>query len=393
MDTRYDAIVIGLGAMGSASVFQLAKRGLRVLGIDRFAPPHQHGSTNGAVRIIRLAIGEGGHYTPLAKRSYEIFGEIERESGAKLLETTGMLTISRVDKNTIVPEGDFFDNTVSAACEFDIRHDVLDARALRARFPQFKVQDDERGYFEYDAGFLRPEECVKAQLSLARKYGADLLINENVSGFQADRTGVSVETEFGQYRARQLILSTGPWVKELIPCQYAHAFKVYRLVRCWFDVSSHYDNFKSTKFPIFFWQHSGVDRWIFGFPALDGPLGGISLSAADHTAPVEPDAVLRSVLPCEIKTLYDDYVSGRLENVGRHSVKSDVCLYTATPDGTFVIDRLPNSPNVILCSPCSGHGFKHSAAIGESIADLVTDGKSRIDLSAFGLERLALASA
>lgn len=389
MSTKYDAIVIGLGAMGSASVYQLAKRGLRVLGIDRFSPPHNLGSTHGAARIMRLAIGEGAHYTPLSKRSYQLFREIEAETRTNLLEVTGMLTLSSVDKTQVVPEGDFFDNTVLAARQYNVHHDVLDANQVRARFPQFKVRDDERGYFEYDAGYLRPEQCLKAQLSLAERNGANIHRDEKVIGLHESAHEVTVQTNLGEYCADQVVVSAGPWVNSMLPEPFKSVFDVHRLVQCWFDVADSYDQFKTGSFPIFFRQLPGFDRWIYGFPALDGPKGGLKLSASDHAASVEPENVVRAVSEREIDAIYDEYVSDCLHGVGSDAINSDVCLYTATPDGAFVIDRLPHRQRTIVCSPCSGHGFKHSAAIGESIAELVGDGKSRIDLSQFGLQRFA----
>ena len=300
-----------------------------------------------------------------------------------------MLTISSTDKTKIVPEGEFFDNTLAAARKYNVRHDVLNASEVRSLFPQFKVRSDERGYFEYDAGYLRPEECVLAQLFLAQKHGATIHTNEVVSRFEASTDGVTVGTNLGTYHADQIVVSAGPWVTDLVHEDYRHAFKVYRLVQCWFDISDCHDDFKPGKFPIFFWQLPGFDRWIYGFPALDDPQGGLKLSAADHAVPITPDSVDRSISQREIDTVYDEYVSNCLQNVGRHAVNADACLYTATPDGAFVIDRLPHSPRTIICSPCSGHGFKHSAAIGECVAELVTDGESRIDLSLFGLDRLS----
>jgi len=390
MTTKYDVIVIGLGAMGSASVYQLAKRGLRVLGIDRFNPPHNHGSTHGAARIMRLAIGEGAHYTPLSQRSYQLFREIEAETKTSLLDVTGMLTLSRVNKTQIVPEGDFFDNTIDAAHRYNVRHELLDASQVRSRFPQFKVRDDERGYFEYDAGYLRPEECVKAQVFLAEQLGATIHRNENVIGFDESADKVTVETNLGKYQADQVVISAGPWVKSMLPESIRSFFDVYRLVQYWFDISDSYEQFQTGRFPIFFRQLPGFDRWIYGFPALDGAKGGLKLSASDHASPVNPEIVVRSVSQQEINAIYDEYVSDCLHGVKSVAVKADVCLYTATPDGAFVIDRLPHSPRAIICSPCSGHGFKHSAAIGESIAELITAGQSSIDLSAFALGRLTL---
>src|SRR5262245_32171576 len=164
---RYDTIVLGLGAMGSAALFHLAKRGQNVLGIDRFSPPHTLGSSHGDTRVTRLAIGEGAHYTPLVMRSHQLWRDIEKETGRDLMTTTGGLIISSQSTTSRMHVQDFFGTTVAAAETYGIEHEILDAQAIRRRFPPFNVRDDEIGYFEHEAGFLRPEACIAAQLSLA----------------------------------------------------------------------------------------------------------------------------------------------------------------------------------------------------------------------------------
>jgi sarcosine oxidase len=388
MENEYEAIVIGLGAMGSASTYQLAKRGVKVLGIDRYAPPHKLGSTHGSARIMRLAIGEGAHYTPLSKRSYELFREIEGEAQTKLLDVTGMLTISSVDKEKIVPEGDFFGNTVSAALKYDVRHDVLDADDIRRRFPQFKVRDDEKGYYEYDAGYLRPEQCVRAQLMLAGKFGASISTNEVVENISATESGVTIRTDHRVCKAQQVVVAAGPWISELLDLEYRGLFQSYRLAQFWYDISNSRSDYTPGKCPIYFWQLPGYDKWMFGFPALGGIEGGLPLSVSNQVVPTTPDTADRSVSEQEIETVYKEYVERCLFDVGRRALKTDVCLYTATPDGGFVIDRDPGCSRVIVCSPCSGHGFKHSAAIGECVAEMITSAQSTIDLGAFKFDRL-----
>src|SRR5258708_30422448 len=177
---KYEVLVLGLGAMGSAAAFQLARRGRKVLGIDRFAPPHSLGSSHGETRITRLAIGEGEHYTPLVLRSHELWREIEKEAGADLLTITGGLIISSIARTAMLHVDQFFSNTVAAAEKYRIPHQILPAQEIRTRFPQFQVRDDEIGYYEPSAGFLRPEACVEAQLRLGRKYGAGFPPHERV---------------------------------------------------------------------------------------------------------------------------------------------------------------------------------------------------------------------
>jgi sarcosine oxidase len=228
MAQALDAIVVGLGAMGSAATYQLAKRGAKVLGIDRYSPPHAQGSSHGDTRITRKAIGEGERYIPLALRSYEIFREVEVLTGRSLLTITGGLIISSRSPHAVSHVAGFFDNTVAAARTHGIAHELLDAARIRARFPAFKVRDDEMGYFEHDAGFLRPEECVAAQLDLAARHGARIQRDEKVERFEEKGGAVRVTTSRGEYVAKQLVVAAGPWIRELLAEERARHFTVTR---------------------------------------------------------------------------------------------------------------------------------------------------------------------
>lgn len=385
--TQYDAIVVGLGATGSAALHQLARRGLRVLGIDRYAPPHTHGSSHGDTRVTRLAIGEGAHYTPLARRSHEIWREMERETGAELMTTTGGLIISSTaSKSSIHVEG-FFDNTIAAARQHGIMHELLDAAEIRRRFPAFAVRDDEVGYFEPDAGFLRPEACVKANLDLAEKHGAEVHRNETVERFDAASSAVTVLTDADNYSAAKIILAAGPWLPELLDPAHTTPFKVYRQVLTWFDVNDSFAQFEVGRFPIFIWELQELGQGIYGFPAIDGQSGGVKVATEQYAATTTPDAVARDISEQEITAMFETYVAPHFPALSPKCVRTMTCLYTVTPDAGFVIDTHPESERVIIASPCSGHGFKHSAALGEVLADLVVRGHTDFDLSAFRLSR------
>lgn len=384
---KFDAIVLGLGAMGSAASYQLAKRGLTVLGLDRFAPPHASGSSHGESRITRLAIGEGAHYTPLALRSHEIWREIEAATGSRLLTVTGGLMISSPRKTSHLHVENFFANTVAAAERYRIAHRMLDSADIRRRFPQFNIRDGETGYYEYDAGYLRPEACVRAQLQLARQHGADIHTNETVLGFEASDRDVTVRTDKGEYAAGRLVICAGPWLPGLIGADHAKAFKVYRQSLFWFAVNGPIAPFENGNFPIFIWELQGPEQAIYGFPATDGANGGVKVATQQYKATTTPETVDRNISPDEIAAMYENSVAPYLPALSRKCLKAVSCLYTVTPDAGFVIDDHPESGRVMLVSPCSGHGFKHSAAIGEAIAQRVIDGQSRLDLSAFRLAR------
>jgi sarcosine oxidase len=388
MVNNFDTIVVGLGAMGSAAVYQLAKRGNKALGLDRFSPPHDNGASHGESRIIRQAIGEGEEYVPLVLRSYELWREIEKTTGSELLTITGGLTLeSRNNEAVMHGRRDFLDQAIRCAAKFDIRHEILETADIRKRYPQFAVTD-ERAYFEYETGFLRPELCIDAQLRLARKHGAVVQTNETVVSVESRAdSGVTVKTSHGTYYAEKVIITAGPWIARFLPPAYAQLFKVYRQVMYWFDIREDCRSaFEPPGFPIFIWIFArGSEFGFYGFPTLDGKT--IKVATEQFTAITDPDYVQRAVSMEEEQAMYKDYVQGRLPGISDQCVAAASCLYTVTPDSNFVIDVHPDNERIIIASPCSGHGFKHSAAIGEALAEQVIDGRSKIDLSSFSMKR------
>jgi sarcosine oxidase len=320
-------------------------------------------------------------------RAHELWREIENQTGHELLTTNGGLIISSDARTSKTHVESFFANTLAAASRFNIAHEILDAAAIRTRFPQFRVLDDEVGYFEKDAGFVRPEACVAAQLELARREGADLRTGETVVGIDDGPDGVTVKTADSSYRADRVILSAGPWLPELISSAHARLFRVFRQVLYWFDIEGPHEPW--ARAPIFIWELQDAKQGIYGFPAIDGRTGGVKIATEQYDADTRPDATARDVSAREMTSMYETYVAPNFAGLGRKCVKSAVCLYTVTPDFGFVIDWLPGSQRVIVASPCSGHGFKHSATIGEILAELVTDGRSSFDLAPFRFERFA----
>jgi len=385
---RFDVIVLGLGAAGSATLYQLAKRGAKVLGIDRYAPPHAQGSTHGDTRVTRLAIGEGVHYTPLAKRSHQIWRELEAATGQELLTECGGLILSSGPDEKMFHGASFFPTTVAAARRHGIPHELLAAADIRRRFPPFAIDDSTRGYFEPSAGFVRPEACVRAQLAQAEKHGAAVLRDEPVEGIEQSGSSVQVTTAKSRYAADRLVVAAGPWLTELLP-ELARHFKVYRQVLYWFDVEANFAAFTPDKFPIFIWELPEDGRGIYGFPAIDGPRGGFKISTEQYLETTTPATVARDVTPAEIATMVRELVAPHIKGVGATCVKAVTCLYTVTRDFGFVIDSHPELNRIIIASPCSGHGFKHSAALGEAIGDLAAGQPSRFDLSAFTLARFS----
>ncbi|HEY2630387.1 MAG TPA: N-methyl-L-tryptophan oxidase [Usitatibacter sp.] len=382
-----DVVVVGLGAVGSAATWQLAKRGVKVLGIDRHSPPHAMGSSHGDTRITRLAIGEGAQYTPLAMRSHEIWRDIESRTGEDLMVETGMLVISSDQRRGQMHGANFFGNTLEAARRFGIAHEELDAAAIRRRFPCFKVRDGEAGYFEREAGYLRPEACVSAQLRLAAEHGAELHRDERVTSIEAQGDGVRVRTDRGHYDAPHAVIAAGPWVRELLPGEVARHFTVTRQLLFWFDAEPPVARFTPPEFPVWIWELQERQQALYGFPAIDGPHGGVKVATEQYAAATTAEDMERAVDPGEASRMHEELVAPHLSGVSSRCVKSVACLYTGTPDFHFVIDRHPRIPAALIASACSGHGFKHSAAVGEALAQRIVDGSSRLDLSAFRLDR------
>lgn len=388
---EFDVIVLGLGAMGSSTLYQAAKRGCRVLGLDQFSPPHVHGSTHGDTRITRLAIGEGEEYVPLVMRSHELWPEIEREAGNQLKFRTGGLVISSETNPSLLHVENFFRKTVAAAEKFGIEHEILSSTEIRKWFPQFNVADDEIGYFEPEAGYLIPEACIKAHLTLAAKQGARVHTNEKVLRFSSDGSKVEVTTDRDTYGARELVVTAGPWLPDLLGDKYSQLFKIYRQVLYWFDIDvKSRELFVPGRFPVFIWQLQGKEHGIYGFPAVDGLAGGVKIATEQLEHATTPDTVDRTVTDREIEVMYENFVEPYFPELTRQCLKAATCLYTSTSGARFLIDRHPEHKNVTIVSPCSGHGFKHSVAIGEAIAERVLIGVSQLDLSNFSFKRFEM---
>ncbi len=384
---RYDVVVAGLGAMGSATAYQLARRGASVLGVDRYRPPHTLGSTHGDTRITRVAIGEGLAYVPLVRRSHELWQEIERETGLTVLTGCGGLVMAP-PQATFAMHGSesFLEHTVAAAEAYGVEHERLGTADLAARFPQFSLAGDEQGCYEPGAGFVRPELAVETQLRLARDLGATLVLGERVLGYDDHGTHVTVRTTDQTIEASALVVTAGAWVPELVP-DLASRLRIHRQVLFWFDLRDPATYPRLRDSPVYIWWPGGDrGKMLYGFPMVDGPSGGAKVAREQYSVETTPDEVDRSVTPEEIEQMYEESVRHRLPALSGRCVRTAVCLYTVTPDSRFVIDRLPSMPNVIVASPCSGHGFKHSAAIGEALAQLATRGQATLDLSSFALD-------
>jgi len=384
-----DILVIGLGAVGSAALYQATRLKARVVGIDRFAPPHDRGSSHGDTRITRQAIGEGREFVPLVLRSNQIWEELEASTGRNLMTRCGCLVLASPGApGHHHGSTSFLEDTVGAARQFRISHEVLTAVEVQHRYPQFRLHGDELGYFEPGAGFLRPEDCIEAQLDLARQAGAEIRRNETVTEISPADETVQVRTDRATYSAAHVIVTAGAWIPKLLGDEYARLFRVYRQTLCWFRLASNRARYSPKSFPVFIWITGNQPRdMMYGFPAIDGPDTGVKIATEQYDATVDPDAVPRDVAESDIAVLYDDYIAPRFPDVSSKCLRSTTCLYTVTPDAKFIIDRVHNRDNVWFASACSGHGFKHSAAIGEALARQAVGEHALLDLSVFSLQR------
>lgn len=384
---HYDVVVIGLGAMGAATLYQLAKRGVRVAGVDRHAPPHDLGSSHGDTRITRQAVGEGAAYVPLALNAQRIWRELEAQSGEALFEACGMLMLSSSDTPTRGHgTADFAGETAALAERFGIEHSLLDATQLRTRFPQFGGYGETAvGYFEPGAGYVRPERAIDVQLKLAEQLGATLYNNTPVTAVESMGQGVRVQTSSGALTADKAIVCAGMWTGRLLGAPVESLLKVCRQQLFWFELDEP-ERFAADS-PVYILLHGAADTdSCYGFAPLPGE-NAIKIATEQYLDGCDPDAVDRSVSQADIDAMYDAHVAGRLLGVSRRVLKSKVCTYTITPDFNFIIDAHPQMANVTLVSACSGHGFKHSAAIGEALAMHHCNEPGAVDLSPFSLAR------
>jgi sarcosine oxidase len=390
--TRYDVAVIGLGAMGAAVLHQLARRGVRVVGLDRHAPPHVFGSTHGETRLTRCAVGEGDAYVPFAQRSNEIWRAIEAETGDDLLQQVGCLIMApKGSRIAMHGTDDFIERSFAIARRHAIPHERLDADAIARRFPALVMRGDEEAFFEPSGGYLSPERCVAAQLRLAEADGATMMTGCTVTGLRQRGGFVEIDTDHGPVEAAQAVVAAGAWAGPLLGAPFDRALVPFRQEIHWFPVAPE-SREAASRMPTWIRMlGSGPDDCSYGFPLLPGCVD-MKVAEEQFEQPCDPDRVERTIDPAASERVYAMHVADRLHGVGPVATRAATCLYTVSPDFGFVIDRHPEQDRVMVVSPCSGHGFKHSAAIGEAVAEWVTDGRSTLDLAAFAAARLGAMS-
>ena len=370
MSLTYDVAIVGLGAMGSASAWQLAQRGRRVIGFDRFHPPHQLGSSVGKTRIIREAYWESPFYVPIVRRAYELWDELEKKSGARLLTRTGGLVVGH-------PDGPLVSGAVKSAEAHGVPYERLDAAEVRRRYPAFKTHEGVVGIVEPRAGVLVPEDSIGAMLGQAQSHGAELHYDEPVDSWAPDGAGFALTTAKGTYRASQVVLSAGAWMATELP-GLKLPLSVARQLLFWVEPAGGRAMFAADRFPIWLWDLED-GRAFYGFPDFgDGPKVARHHGGPETTA----DTVRREVRPEESNEVMEFLKWAMPDHFGP-VISHGVCMYTNTPDEHFLIDWHPERKGALIVSPCSGHGFKFSPAIGEAVADLIDGKQPRVALDPF----------
>jgi len=373
---NFDVVVVGLGIMGSAALHALARRGRRVIGIERFEPGHDRGSSHGLTRIIRLGYYEHPSYVPLVRRAYELWRDVEARSGRSLLTVSGIIEIGAADSALIK-------GTLASAQAHSLRHEQLDARTVMERFPAFRLPSDFVGVFQPDGGYLAAEPAIDTQIALARAAGAETRTGEAVLAIEPHGDGVRVVTERTVFEAGSTIVAAGPWLEQLFP-GLADNVRVTRQVVLWLEPRGGPAPFAPDKFPVFMLE--STHGMHYGFP-FDRRAG---LKVAKHfheEETADPEHYERAVSAADealIRTAIEEYLpaaNGKLRS-------AKTCLYTMTQDGDFILDHLPGYSQIVIASPCSGHGFKFAPVIGDILADLATGAPTPHDISRFRLSRL-----
>jgi len=362
----YDLIVVGLGAVGSAALMHAARRGLRVLGIDRHDPPHAMGSSHAESRITRRAVGEGPQYLPFVARSHEIWRELEAETGVALLYQPGGYIITPPAETNDDRWGSFVGRTAEVAAQADIPFEIHTPAQVGEHAARLILQGDEAIGFEPTGGIVMCERAVQTQLTVARSSGATTVVDTTVDAVSPRGDGVVVDAGGVEYEADKVLVCTGPWFGELAAPVDAAAVKVTRQAVFWFEVDDPED-FGADRFPFVLWPGLTIAEYSAVFPRGAGARPGLKMMGEQFSQETTPDAVDRQVTTAEADEFYEKLVVPRVSGVRRRVLHSTVCLYTNTADDHFLVDLHPDSENVMVASPCSGHGFKHSTALAEAM--------------------------
>ena len=373
--SSYDVIVIGVGGMGSAAAWHLARRGCRVLGLEQFNIPHDLGSSHGQTRIIRLAYSEHPSYVPLLRRAYALWREIEERAGERLLHVTGALDAGPADDWV-------FQGSKTSCEEHGLPHEILTGAEVNRRFPGYRLPEDLMAVFQTDGGYLLPERCIVAHVEAAQEAGAEIRACEPVADWRSNGRGVTVETSKSTYTADRLVITAGGWIGKVVEL-LDRVVQPERQVLGWFQ-PRRLDLFLPDRFPVFNLQVA--EGRYYGLPVHGVP--GFKIGRYHHLEEkVDMDGIDRSAHPRD-EAVLREFAERYFPDGSGPTMSLQACAFTNTADGHFILDAHPEYPNVYVASPCSGHGFKFCSVIGEVMADLATTGATPHDIALHGLARL-----
>jgi monomeric sarcosine oxidase len=374
--SHYDVIVLGLGGAGSAALYHTARRGARVLGLDRFPGGHDRGSSHGETRIIRQAYFEHADYVPLLLRAYELWDDLQRQANETLLHKVGLLQVGP-------PRGCVVRGVLAAARQHQLSVESLAASEVERRFPGVRVPPGQMGVFEPKAGYLKVERCVLAHLAAAQAAGAETIHNTQIDTWEPTENGLHVRTSVGEFIADRLIIAAGAWAGDLLGEINFPPLRVLRKQVYWYAGNAP-EYQKSSGFPTFLFElPQGV---FYGFPEIGG-----GLKVAEHSGGVEiSDPLHEPRLPdAADEARVRDFLAQCLPGVGTTQIKHSVCFYTMSPDENFLVDRHPASERVVFAAGLSGHGFKFTSVLGEALADLSLAGGTSLPIEFLSLRRFA----
>jgi sarcosine oxidase len=373
--SAYDAIVVGVGGMGSAALYHLTRRGAtRVLGLERFAIPNDQGSSHGRSRIIRLAYWEHPTYVPLLRRAYELWRELETHTGEPLLVTTGSVDAGPPDSPAVT-------GAIRACRIFDLQHEMFDSASLRTQFPGYQLPSDFVALYQPQGGVLLPERCITAHVAAAQRVGADVKVGETVVDWRERRDAIDVQTDRGIYTCRHLLVSAGAWTGQL-PTGLRPLLSPERQVTLWTQPRRP-EYFQPATFPVVYMQ--APEGSFYALPALDG--AGFKFGKYHHLGQqVDPDTMDRECHHEDERVLRDG-ISRYFPDADGPTLAMKTCLFTNTRDEHFIITR-PAGSRITVAAGFSGHGFKFCSVIGEIMAELALEGGTRHDISLFGPDRL-----
>lgn len=375
VDSQHDVIVVGVGGMGSAATYHLARRGIDVLGLERYNIPHTKGSSHGYTRLIRRAYYEDPSYVPLIERAYDLWDQLAAETGRDIIYRTGSIDAGP-------PDDPVFVGSKSSCEEYDIPHEILDGAELAERFPGYQLPEDYRAVYQPDGGFVVPEEAIVGHVEAAQEAGATVRAREPVESWTETATGdITVETTHGTYQAAALVLTAGAWNQKLAETLQGLA-QPERQVLAWFQPENP-ELFQPESFPV--WNLSVPEGRFYGFPVYGVP--GFKLGKYHHRdEQIDPDNWNQEPEPAD-ERLLREFTESYFPEAAGSTMALTTCMFTNTPDEHFILDTLPKHPHVAIGAGFSGHGFKFSSVIGSILADLVVDGETDRPIEMFRLDR------